>query len=49
MANAGITDDTLLLRMSEDQFSRVLDTNLTGAYRVPSGPPPRCSAAAGVG
>lgn len=34
VANAGITDDTLLLRMSEDQFSRVIDTNLTGAYRV---------------
>ena len=34
VANAGITDDTLLLRMSEDQFTRVLDTNLTGAYRV---------------
>jgi beta-ketoacyl ACP reductase len=34
VSNAGITDDTLLLRMTEDQFSRVLDTNLTGAYRV---------------
>ncbi|MGH3493941.1 MAG: SDR family oxidoreductase, partial [Sciscionella sp.] len=34
VANAGITDDTLLLRMSEDSFQRVLDTNLTGAYRV---------------
>jgi 3-oxoacyl-[acyl-carrier protein] reductase len=34
ISNAGITDDTLLLRMAEDQFSRVLDTNLTGAYRV---------------
>jgi NAD(P)-dependent dehydrogenase (short-subunit alcohol dehydrogenase family) len=33
VANAGITDDTLLLRMSEEQFSRVLDTNLTGAWR----------------
>ncbi len=34
VANAGITDDTLLMRMSEDQFTRVLDANLTGAYRV---------------
>jgi beta-ketoacyl ACP reductase len=34
VSNAGITDDTLLLRMTEEQFSRVLDTNLTGAYRV---------------
>ncbi|MEO5834298.1 MAG: 3-oxoacyl-ACP reductase FabG [Nakamurella sp.] len=34
VANAGITDDTLLLRMSEDQFTRVLDANLTGSYRV---------------
>lgn len=33
IANAGITDDTLLMRMSEDQFSRVVDTNLTGAWR----------------
>ena len=34
IANAGITDDTLLLRMSEDSFQRVLDANLVGAYRV---------------
>ncbi|NYT95816.1 3-oxoacyl-[acyl-carrier-protein] reductase [Salinispora sp. H7-4] len=33
VANAGITDDTLLLRMSEEQFTGVLDTNLTGAFR----------------
>jgi NAD(P)-dependent dehydrogenase (short-subunit alcohol dehydrogenase family) len=33
VANAGITDDTLLMRMSEDQFTRVLDTNLTGSWR----------------
>jgi 3-oxoacyl-[acyl-carrier protein] reductase len=33
IANAGITDDTLLMRMSEDQFGRVLETNLTGAWR----------------
>ncbi|WP_030156754.1 beta-ketoacyl-ACP reductase [Glycomyces sp. NRRL B-16210] len=34
VANAGITDDTLLLRMSEEQFERVVDTNLKGAWRV---------------
>lgn len=34
VANAGITDDTLLLRMSEQSFVRVIDANLTGAYRV---------------
>src|SRR3954453_18361980 len=33
VANAGITDDALLLRMSDDQFERVVDTNLTGAFR----------------
>ncbi|WP_155374561.1 3-oxoacyl-ACP reductase FabG [Catellatospora vulcania] len=33
VANAGITDDTLLMRMSEEQFGRVLDTNLSGAWR----------------
>lgn len=32
--NAGITKDTLLMRMSEDDFTSVLDTNLTGAFRV---------------
>ncbi len=34
VANAGITEDTLLMRMTEDCFTRVVDTNLTGAYRV---------------
>ena len=34
VSNAGITDDQLLLRMDEAAFSRVVDTNLTGAYRV---------------
>jgi 3-oxoacyl-(acyl-carrier-protein) reductase len=34
VANAGITDDTLLMRMTEEQFERVIDTNLTGAFRV---------------
>jgi 3-oxoacyl-[acyl-carrier protein] reductase len=33
VANAGITDDTLLMRMSEEQFTRVVDTNLAGAWR----------------
>ncbi|TCP50852.1 3-oxoacyl-[acyl-carrier protein] reductase [Tamaricihabitans halophyticus] len=34
VSNAGMNDDTLLLRMSEDQFTKVVDANLTGAYRV---------------
>lgn len=34
VSNAGITKDTLLLRMSEDDFSRVVDANLTAAFRV---------------
>lgn len=33
VANAGITKDTLLMRMSEEQFTDVVDTNLTGAFR----------------
>jgi 3-oxoacyl-[acyl-carrier protein] reductase len=33
-ANAGITRDTLIARMSEEAWSEVIDTNLTGAYRV---------------
>jgi 3-oxoacyl-[acyl-carrier protein] reductase len=34
VANAGVTHDQLLALMSEDDFTSVLDTNLTGAYRV---------------
>ena len=34
VANAGVTRDGLLLRMGEDAFAEVIDTNLTGAYRV---------------
>ena len=34
VANAGITQDTLLLRMSEEDWSSVLETNLTGSYRL---------------
>ena len=34
VSNAGITKDTLLMRMSEDDFSAVVDANLTGAFRV---------------
>jgi 3-oxoacyl-[acyl-carrier protein] reductase len=34
VANAGVTRDQLLALMSEDDFATVLDTNLTGAYRV---------------
>lgn len=34
VSNAGITKDTLLLRMSEEDFASVVNANLTGAYRV---------------
>jgi len=34
IANAGITRDQLLLRMSDEDFSDVVDTNLTGSYRM---------------
>ena len=34
VSNAGITKDTLLLRMAEKDFSSVVDANLTGAFRV---------------
>ncbi len=34
VSNAGVTKDLLLLRMSESDFSSVIDANLTGAYRV---------------
>ena len=32
--NAGVTKDQLLLRMSEEDFEQVLDTNLTGSFRA---------------
>jgi len=34
VANAGITADTLILRMSEDDWSSVIETNLTGSFRL---------------
>lgn len=34
VANAGITADTLILRMSEEDWSSVIDTNLTGSFRL---------------
>lgn len=34
VANAGVTRDTLLLRMTDDDWDTVIGTNLTGAYRV---------------
>jgi 3-oxoacyl-[acyl-carrier protein] reductase len=34
VANAGITRDTLLMRMTDSDFTDVIDTNLSGAFRV---------------
>jgi 3-oxoacyl-[acyl-carrier protein] reductase len=34
VANAGMTDDQLLLRMSDESFEKVIDTNLTGSFRT---------------
>jgi 3-oxoacyl-[acyl-carrier protein] reductase len=34
VANAGITADTLLVRMSEEDWASVIDTNLTGSFRL---------------
>jgi beta-ketoacyl ACP reductase len=34
IANAGITEDTLLMRMSVESFENVVNSNLTGAFRV---------------
>src|SRR6202046_5101092 len=34
VANAGITRDGLVMRMSEEAFSEVIDANLTGSFRV---------------
>lgn len=32
--NAGITDDSLLMRMKDEQWHRVIDTNLSGVFRL---------------
>ncbi|HUY05761.1 MAG TPA: 3-oxoacyl-ACP reductase FabG [Acidimicrobiales bacterium] len=34
VCSAGITDDALLLRMNEERWANVIDTNLTAVYRV---------------
>ncbi len=34
VANAGITRDMLLMRMSDEDFETVIDTNLTGSFRL---------------
>jgi len=34
VANAGITRDTLILRMSDQDFTAVVETNLAGSFRV---------------
>jgi beta-ketoacyl ACP reductase len=34
VANAGLTSDMLIMRMSEEQFEKVIDANLTGVFRV---------------
>jgi 3-oxoacyl-[acyl-carrier protein] reductase len=34
VANAGVTKDQLILRMSDDDFTSVVDTNLAGSWRV---------------
>ena len=50
VANAGITADTLLLRMSEDDWSSVIDTNLTGSFRLAKRAAPRgCCGCAAAG
>lgn len=33
VANAGVTKDQLLMRMTDEEFEQVIDVNLTGAFR----------------
>ena len=49
VANAGVTRDTLLLRMSDEDIDAVIDTNLVGALRVTGGPPGRCCGCGAAG
>ena len=37
VANAGVTADMLIMRMSEENFTKVIDANLTGCSGWPSG------------
>jgi NAD(P)-dependent dehydrogenase (short-subunit alcohol dehydrogenase family) len=46
VANAGITRDTLLLRMTDEDIEAVLDTNLVGRSGSPGALPRACCAAA---
>ena len=34
VSNAGIAADAFLMRMTEEKFEKVIDANLTGAFRV---------------
>ena len=34
MSNAGVSADAFLIRMTEERFEKVIDANLTGAFRV---------------
>ena len=49
VSNAGMTDDTLLLRMSEEQFTRVVDANLTGGVPGAKRAAARCCGPARAG
>ena len=49
VANAGITQDKLILRMTEDDWSTVIDTNLAGPSGSPSGRPRACCGCAAGG
>ena len=34
VSNAGVSADAFLIRMTEERFEKVIDANLTGAFRV---------------
>ena len=34
MSNAGVAADMFIMRMTEEKFEKVIDANLTGAFRV---------------
>ena len=49
VSNAGVAADAFLIRMTEEKFEKVINANLTGAFRVASGHRAACSESGSAG